>query len=215
MWMLQFQKNNLVHDYKCQERNFTSCAAPTIHRILITKENYESRIESIELLSQSFYMVIVLARLVIPKRHCSLEQMSNLGLLLLGTASDLQEFQSQMGDMFEANEDKDWIKCVFVLVLITWTWSVSLMAINLDRCEWSPSSRTTPRFLDSLVQDFFWKITINLFLNDIPYLLVRLLIIQFDKDTAHENIFFVAKNVIGIAVGVSRVWCLPPAKKQD
>jgi hypothetical protein len=215
MWMLEFEKNELVVALKNRTNSILSSSNTTAqieHEVQNQNsvDEYHTEIESIELWSQSFYMFIVIARLLIPKRHCSLEQMSNLGLLLLGTASDLQEFQAQMGDLFEANHDKYWIHCVFMLVILIWTWSISLMAINLDRCDSKPS----PRFIDSLVQNFYWKITINLFLNDIPYLLVRLLIIYFIENAIQESFFFMAKNVIGIALGVSRIWS-SPSKKLD
>jgi hypothetical protein len=209
MWTLEFEKNKLVLELKNLTNATSSDDQNSLEIHTKTINDLSIKIESIELWSQSFYMVIVLSRLLIPKRHCSLEQMSNLGLLLLGTASDLQEFQAQMGDLFEANYDQYWIRCVFMLVIIIWTWSISLMAINLDRCE----SKTSPRFIDSFVQNFYWKITINLFLNDIPYLLVRLLIIYFIENAIHESFFFMAKNVIGIALGVSRVWSTPSKKK--
>ena len=212
MWMLQIEKSRLVQMQKLSNQT------EIINNSTISKTHEKSEallIESIELWSQSFYMVIVISRILIPKRHCSLEQMSNLGLLLLGTASDLQEFQAQMDEIFEINKSK--INIIFIVVLVTWTWSILLLVINLDRSE----PKANSRFVDGLIQSFYWKVTINLFLNDIPYLLVRLLILfkseqkyEAEENPMHESFFFMVKNVIGIAVGVSRFW-IPLTNKID
>lgn len=192
IWMLELEK----YDLKRAEKRAQQPA------------EIANKIDSIELWCQSFYMVIIVSRLLIPKRHCSLEQMSSLGMLLLGTASDLQEFQAEMNDLFDEDQkDKEKLSSTFILLLVTWSWSISLLAINLDRCETSqPNWITTRSFVDNLVQNFYWKVGINLFLNDIPYFIVRLILVITVHGSFYSSSVFIIKNLIGIIVGMSRLW---------
>jgi hypothetical protein len=217
MWILEIEKHRLKLDAKREQISVYAHAIKLNQTIVNYDEKitiYSKAIYSINLWSQSFYIMIIIARLLIPKRHCSLEQMSNLGLLLLGTASDLQEFQAQIDEIYDKNNTDHRIKFILILVFIIWTWSISLLAINLDRSD----SKSSSRFFDSLIQNFYWKITINLFLNDVPYLLIRLFLFfyfQSEEGSDDEGIFFMVKNFIGIAVGVSRFLSTTTASKNN
>ncbi|CAF1003843.1 unnamed protein product, partial [Brachionus calyciflorus] len=117
--------------------------------------------------------------ILIPKRNCSLEHLSNLGLILVGTASDLQEFQSQIDDLYEIHIDKYWMEYVYFIFLGIWTWSLFILVVNLDRSDPSPS-HVASHPIDRFVQNLHFKI----FFID------------------YNSYFFLAKNLIAILVGI-------------
>lgn len=86
-----------------------------------------------KILQQTFYIITIVLRWVLPKYKNTREQMSNVIKFLLNIASDAQELQSNVTELrlqkdletlltFEASR----------LYLFTWTWSLPLFCVNID-----------------------------------------------------------------------------------
>ena len=179
-------------------------------------------------LQQSFYIVIIFLRILLPKYNSPRDQTSNVVKFLLNVVSDAQELQSNVAEL---KKNKDQIIFnqfgVVELYLITWTWSLPLVCLNIDETlEYNDEEKTDinnlskeqlviekrlaqldSTYVFQLFKNFYWKFFFVLLLLDLPYLISRLVGKFYYEDSLPDAFFFTVKNACQVLLGIHRVIC--------
>ncbi|RUS91057.1 hypothetical protein EGW08_001185 [Elysia chlorotica] len=162
--------------------------------------------EWIRTLEQILLLILILGRWFLPKGKLTHDQLSQLLLVYIGTAADIVEF-------FEAFKEErvryDRILCTVILGI----WSLSLIQFSLvltasrarrDRTGLVPM--THPKGVtDTCCNPDVYGILISICLQDLPFLVLRLLLIFKYNVVSYTNMFFTCKNTIVIILLIYRL----------
>ncbi|XP_034943675.1 transmembrane protein 26 [Chelonus insularis] len=162
----------------------------------------------VTLIEQFLMLVLIIGRWMLPKGDLTRDQLSQLLLVYIGTAADIIEFF----DSFK--EDK--IARELLLVYLTlgiWSWSLMQFTVVLtatkSRKARLSSGTTVKRKVPtetSCCSIDVWAITLNMILQDAPFLAFRLLIIIHYRIVSYMNIFFTCKNTLVILLQLYRLY---------
>ncbi|XP_029306011.1 transmembrane protein 26-like [Cottoperca gobio] len=131
------------------------------------------------------------------------DELSQLLLIFVGTAADILEFTSEtLSDIKEKS-------CLVYIILGVWTWSMLQFPLHLAVVNSKPDSEgeqgdqevtlLTKRSTD------MWSIVEALFIQDGPFLLVRLIVMTY-FDVFHQMlVFFAIKNFLVIILNLYRL----------
>ncbi|XP_057330909.1 transmembrane protein 26 isoform X1 [Microplitis mediator] len=161
----------------------------------------------VTLIEQFLMLVLIVGRWMLPKGDLTRDQLSQLLLVYIGTAADIIEFF----DSFK--EDK--IGQEYVLVYLTlgiWSWSLMQFTVVLTATKSRKSrlssgttiKRKVPTKTSCCSIDT-WAITLNIILQDAPFLAFRLIIIIHYHIVSYMNIFFTCKNTLVILLQLYRL----------
>ncbi|XP_030060696.1 transmembrane protein 26 [Microcaecilia unicolor] len=148
-------------------------------------------------LHQTFLLLLIIGRWLLPiGAGITRDQLSQLLLLFVGTAADILDF----GRETLAQGDVRSNTTLVYVILGTWTWSMlqfplDLAVINIGSQPASSSMRWPCLLLCRYSADL-WNIAITLFIQDGPFLIVRLVLMIHFKVINQMLVFFSAKNVL-------------------
>ncbi|KAL7857591.1 hypothetical protein SRHO_G00164900 [Serrasalmus rhombeus] len=133
------------------------------------------------------------------------DQLSQLLLIFVGTAADILEFTSET-----LSDVKDNSPQLVYIILAVWTWSMLQFPFHLsvvnskagDECESQPDT-----FLNRHSTDF-WAVVETLFIQDGPFLLVRLTVMIHFNIIHQMLVFFTIKNLLVVTLNVYRMWVI-------
>ncbi|KAF5927877.1 hypothetical protein HPG69_009243 [Diceros bicornis minor] len=133
------------------------------------------------------------------------DQLSQLLLLFVGTAADILEFTS---DTLEEQNVRNSPSLVYA-ILIIWTWSMLQfpldLAVKYVMCPLSVTSRGFPSLFFCQYSADLWNIGISIFIQDGPFLVVRLILMTYFKVINQMLVFFAAKNFLVVVLQLYRL----------
>lgn len=170
-----------------------------------------------KILQQTFYVLTIIIRIIIPKYRCTREQISNFTIFMISIASDAQELQANVSQLLVLNPNEDSIE-ICKEYLLVWIWSLPLFCVNLDensaeeeeQNKNQKSANKTFEKLESnfyyfLFKNFYWKFFFMILLIDLPYFLVRLKGAFYLANNTNDYYFFLGKNSFQLALGIYRI----------
>ncbi|PVD36910.1 hypothetical protein C0Q70_03903 [Pomacea canaliculata] len=175
----------------------------------------------IRTLEQLLLLLLILGRWLLPKGKLTHDQLSQLLLVYIGTAADIVEF-------FDAFKEKrgrvryNRILCIVILGI----WSFSLIQFSLvltatrARRDQSGLVPTRKRYKASgetvgCCSADVYGIIISIMLQDLPFLVLRMLLIFKYKVLSYTNMFFTSKNTIVIILLIYRLIVVQIEKRKE
>lgn len=159
-------------------------------------------------LHQVLLILLILGKWLLPLGGgVTRDQLSQLLLIFVGTAADILEFTSEtLSDVKESNN-----KLVYV-ILAVWTWSMLQFPFQLSVVTSQPQNSDEPKGGDgccnlvlSRHSTDIWNIVESLFIQDGPFLVVRL-IVMINFDVFHQMlVFFAIKNFLVVVLNLYRL----------
>lgn len=129
------------------------------------------------------------------------DQLSQLLLVFVGTAADILEFTSEtLSDVKESSPQ------LVYIILGVWTWSMLQFPLHLSVITADPDSEGTQgeSFLSRHRTDI-WQIVETLFIQDGPFLIVRLTVMLHFAVVHQMLLFFAIKNLLVVALNFYRL----------
>uniref|UniRef100_A0A8B9KU15 Transmembrane protein 26 n=1 Tax=Astyanax mexicanus TaxID=7994 RepID=A0A8B9KU15_ASTMX len=133
------------------------------------------------------------------------DELSQLLLIFVGTAADILEFTSET-----LSDVKDNSPQLVYIILAVWTWSMLQFPFHLsvvnsrddDECENQGDSVLTKHRTD------FWTVVETLFIQDGPFLVVRLTVMIHYAIVHQMLVFFAIKNFLVVTLNIYRMWVI-------
>uniref|UniRef100_A0A3B1J8B8 Transmembrane protein 26b n=1 Tax=Astyanax mexicanus TaxID=7994 RepID=A0A3B1J8B8_ASTMX len=130
------------------------------------------------------------------------DELSQLLLIFVGTAADILEFTSET--LSDVNPQ------LVYIILAVWTWSMLQFPFHLsvvnsrddDECENQGDSVLTKHRTD------FWTVVETLFIQDGPFLVVRLTVMIHYAIVHQMLVFFAIKNFLVVTLNIYRMWVI-------
>ncbi|XP_061934002.1 transmembrane protein 26 [Apis cerana] len=170
--------------------------------IKISKETWVTLIE------QFLMLILIIGRWMLPKGDLTRDQLSQLLLVYIGTAADIIEFFDSFKEDRIAREP--------VLVYLTlgiWAWSLMQFTVVLTATKSRKSRLSSGNAVKRRIQTEtsccsidVWGITLNMILQDGPFLAFRLILIVHYRIVSYMNIFFTCKNTLVILLQLYRLY---------
>ncbi|KAA0711045.1 Transmembrane protein 26 [Triplophysa tibetana] len=157
-------------------------------------------------LHQALLILLILGKWLLPLGGgVTRDELSQLLLVFVGTAADILEFTSEsMSDVKENNQQ------LVYIILGVWTWSMLQfpfhLAVVTSRLQNSDESGDgCCNFLMSRHSTDIWNIVESLFIQDGPFLVVRLIVMIY-FDVFHQMlVFFAIKNFLVVILNLYRL----------
>ncbi|GFO36048.1 transmembrane protein [Plakobranchus ocellatus] len=162
--------------------------------------------EWIRTLEQILLLILILGRWFLPKGKLTHDQLSQLLLVYIGTAADIVEF-------FEAFKEETvrYNRTLCIVILGIWTMSLIQFSLVLtasrarrDRTGLVPITHSKGR-TDTCCNPDVYGILISICLQDLPFLVLRLILIFKYFVLSYTNMFFTCKNTIVIILLIYRL----------
>ncbi|KAJ1144568.1 hypothetical protein NDU88_010866 [Pleurodeles waltl] len=157
-------------------------------------------------LHQTFLLLLVIGKWFLPTdAGTSREQLSQLLLLFVGTAADILEFSTETLELADVRKEA----VLVYSILSVWTWSMLQFLLdvavkNVDLHQ-SPAPKGRCSLLLSQHSADLWNIGISLFIQDGPFLIVRLILMIYYKVITQMLVFFAAKNILVVMLLLYRL----------
>ncbi|XP_068183799.1 transmembrane protein 26-like [Antennarius striatus] len=156
-------------------------------------------------LHQILLILLILGKWLLPLGGgVTRDELSQLLLIFVGTAADILEFTSETLLDIKGNSTQ-----LVYIILAVWTWSMLQFPLHLSVVNSKPDSEgeemvkqeslLTKRSTD------MWNIMEALFIQDGPFLVVRLLVIIYYKVFHQMLVFFTIKNFLVVVLNLYRL----------
>lgn len=161
-------------------------------------------------LHQTLLLILILGRWLLPiGGTITRDQLSELLLMFVGTAADILEFTTET--LKENNVRNNTILVSGILVV--WTWSMLQFPLDLAVqlklvCPSSVKARGFLRLFLCQYSADLWTIGLSFFIQDGPFLVVRLVLMIYFKVINHMLVFFAVKNSLVMALHFYRLVAL-------
>ncbi|XP_067223597.1 transmembrane protein 26 [Chanodichthys erythropterus] len=159
-------------------------------------------------LHQVLLILLILGKWLLPLGGgVTRDELSQLLLIFVGTAADILEFTSEtLSDVKEKNHQ------LVYIILAVWTWSMLQFPLHLAVVTSRPQNPDEPKagegccnLLLSRHSTDIWNIVESLFIQDGPFLVVRLIVMIF-FDVFHQMlVFFAIKNFLVVVLNLYRL----------
>ncbi|XP_048194805.1 transmembrane protein 26 [Perognathus longimembris pacificus] len=165
-------------------------------------------------LHQTFLLLLIIGRWLLPiGGNITRDQLSELLLMFVGTAADILEFTTET--LKENNvRNNPGLVCGILLI---WTWSMLQfpldLAVHHAVCPSSENARRFPILFFCLYSADLWNIGISVFIQDGPFLIVRLLLMTYFQVINHMLVFFAVKNSLVVVLHLYRLVVLALAAR--
>ncbi|XP_004701432.1 transmembrane protein 26 [Echinops telfairi] len=160
-------------------------------------------------LHQTFLLMLIIGRWLLPiGGGITRDQLSQLLLMFVGTAADILEFTSET--LEEQNVRNN--PALVYAILAIWTWSMLQFPLDLAvqhvMCPSSVTARGFPSLFFCQYSADLWNIGISVFIQDGPFLVVRLLLMIYFKVINQMLVFFAVKNFLVVVLQLYRLLVL-------
>nr|XP_006209164.1 transmembrane protein 26 [Vicugna pacos] len=157
-------------------------------------------------LHQTFLLMLIIGRWLLPiGGEITRDQLSQLLLMFVGTAADILEFTSET---LEEENVRNSPALVYA-ILVIWTWSMLQFPLDLAVqhivCPLSVTTRGFPSQFFCQYSADLWNIGISIFIQDGPFLVVRLILMTYFKVINQMLVFFAAKNFLVVVLQLYRL----------
>ncbi|KAL1771929.1 transmembrane protein 26 [Sigmodon hispidus] len=161
-------------------------------------------------LHQTLLLILILGRWLLPiGGTITRDQLSELLLIFVGTAADILEFTTETLKENDVRNNPTLVSGI----LVVWTWSMLQfpldLAVQLKLVY--PSSVKDRGFLRLFLSQYsadLWAIGLSFFIQDGPFLVVRLVLMIYFKVINHMLVFFAVKNSLVTALHFYRLVAL-------
>uniref|UniRef100_A0A8C0VU44 Transmembrane protein 26 n=2 Tax=Castor canadensis TaxID=51338 RepID=A0A8C0VU44_CASCN len=165
-------------------------------------------------LHQTFLLMLIIGRWLLPIGGAiTRDQLSELLLMFVGTAADILEFTTET--LKENNVRSN--HALVCAILVIWTWSMLQFPLDLAVqhvvCPSSVKARRFPILFFCLYSADLWNIGISIFIQDGPFLIVRLILMAYFKVINHMLVFFAVKNSLVVLLHLYRLVVLALAAR--
>lgn len=161
-------------------------------------------------LHQTLLLILILGRWLLPiGGTITRDQLSELLLMFVGTAADILEFTTET-----LKEDNVRTNLILVCgILAVWTWSMLQFPLDLAVqlklvCPSSVKARGFLRLFLCQYSADLWAIGLSFFIQDGPFLVVRLVLMIYFRVINHMLVFFAVKNSLVMALHFYRLVAL-------
>nr|XP_004657842.1 transmembrane protein 26 isoform X1 [Jaculus jaculus] len=168
-------------------------------------------------LHETLLLVLILGRWLLPiGGTITRDQLSELLLIFVGTAADILEFATQT-----LNEKDVRSNPVLVFAILgIWTWNMLQFPLDLPvQLKVVCPSKVKARGFASLFfchySSDLWTICLSLFIQDGPFLVVRVILMSYFKVISHMLVFFTVKNSLVIMLHLYRLVALILATRES
>ncbi|XP_033763967.1 transmembrane protein 26-like [Pecten maximus] len=160
----------------------------------------------LRILEQFLLLMLIVGRWLLPKGSLSHDQLSQLLLVYVGTAADIVEF-------YEAFSEELVMYNRLLCYIILGIWTLSLLQFTLvltaTRARRDQSGVPSSGYSDTdkvgCCNPEIYGIVTSIFMQDCPFLVVRLLLIFKYGVISYTNMFFTSKNSLVIVLLMYRV----------
>ncbi|XP_069117865.1 transmembrane protein 26-like [Argopecten irradians] len=160
----------------------------------------------LRILEQFLLLMLIVGRWLLPKGSLSHDQLSQLLLVYVGTAADIVEF-------YEAFSEELVMYNRLLCYIILGIWTLSLLQFTLvltaTRARRDQSGVPASALADTekvgCCNPEIYGIVTSIFMQDCPFLVVRLLLIFKYRVISYTNMFFTSKNSLVIVLLLYRV----------
>ncbi|KAM4851815.1 transmembrane protein 26 [Thomomys bottae] len=165
-------------------------------------------------LHQTFLLMLIIGRWLLPiGSTITRDQLSELLLMFVGTAADILEFTTET---LKENNVRNNPELVCAILLV-WTWSMLQFPLDLAVqhavCPSSMNARRFPILFFCLYSADLWNIGISVFIQDGPFLVVRLILMTYFQVINHMLVFFAVKNSLVVLLHLYRLVALALAAR--
>ncbi|XP_004858323.1 transmembrane protein 26 [Heterocephalus glaber] len=163
-------------------------------------------------LHQTFLLMLIIGRWLLPiGGTITRDQLSELLLMFVGTAADILEFTSETLDLENVRNNTPLV-CA---ILVIWTWSMLQFPLDLAVqqvvCPSSVTARGFPSLFFCQYSSDLWNIGISIFIQDGPFLTVRLILMTHFSVINQMLVFFAVKNLLVVLLHLYRLAVLASA----
>uniref|UniRef100_A0A8D2AXH7 Transmembrane protein 26 n=1 Tax=Sciurus vulgaris TaxID=55149 RepID=A0A8D2AXH7_SCIVU len=157
-------------------------------------------------LHQTFLLMLIIGRWLLPiGGTITRDQLSELLLMFVGTAADILEFTSETLGLNSVRNNPALV-CV---ILVIWTWSMLQFPLDLAVqhvvCPLSVTARGFVSLFFCQYSADLWNIGISIFIQDGPFLIVRLILMTYFKVINQMLVFFAVKNFLVVVLHLYRL----------
>ncbi|ESO88818.1 hypothetical protein LOTGIDRAFT_125533, partial [Lottia gigantea] len=162
----------------------------------------------LRVIEQFLLLMLIIGRWMLPKGSLTHDQLSQLLLVYVGTAADIVEFYEAFSE-----EKVTYNRFLCYIILGIWTTSLLQFSLVLTATRARQDQSGVPRPIPLEIQDNvstccnpeIYGIVISIMLQDLPFLVVRLLLIFRYKVVSYTNFFFTSKNTLVIILLMYRL----------
>ncbi|XP_030018964.1 transmembrane protein 26-like isoform X1 [Sphaeramia orbicularis] len=155
-------------------------------------------------LHQILLILLILGKWLLPASGVlTRNQLSQLLLIFVGTAADILEFTSET-----LSDIKDSSPSMVYIILAVWTWSMLQFPLHFSVMEASSDDLSEPASSPSVLSNLradIWSTAEALFIQDGPFLLVRLTVMIYFNVVHQMLIFFAIKNFLVVILNIYRL----------
>ncbi|XP_067408678.1 transmembrane protein 26 [Emydura macquarii macquarii] len=159
-------------------------------------------------LHQTLLLLLIIGRWLLPiGGEITRDQLSQLLLMFVGIAADTLEFTSETLEVENIRQNH----ALVYAILGVWTWSMLQFPLDLAvqhfgcKPSVSKTSKRVPILLLCRHSADLWNIGISLFIQDGPFLVVRLILMIYFKVINQMLVFFTAKNILIVMLQLYRL----------
>ncbi|XP_002718517.1 transmembrane protein 26 [Oryctolagus cuniculus] len=157
-------------------------------------------------LHQTFLLLLIIGRWLLPiGGEITRDQLSQLLLMFVGTAADILEFTSETLEIQSVRSNP----ALVYAILILWTWSMLQFPLDLAVqnvvCSSTVLARGFPSLFFCQYSADLWNIGISVFIQDGPFLILRLILMTCFNVTNQMLVFFAAKNFLVVVLHLYRL----------
>ncbi|XP_006089770.1 transmembrane protein 26 [Myotis lucifugus] len=225
LWILEVQHGNQYCGSQSEGMSQNTSSKEDFNQTLMTSEQAhggDSLIETAKVfvnnlstvcekdwtlgLHQTFLLMLIIGRWLLPiGGTITRDQLSELLLLFVGTAADILEFTSET---LAENTVRNNPSLVYGILCI-WTWSMLQFPLDLAVqhvvCPLSLRARGFPSLFFCQYSADLWNIGISVFIQDGPFLIVRLVLMAYYKVFNQMLVFFAVKNFLVVMLHLYRL----------
>ncbi|KAK6175640.1 hypothetical protein SNE40_014051 [Patella caerulea] len=161
----------------------------------------------LRVIEQFLLLMLIVGRWMLPKGPLSHDQLSQLLLVYVGTAADIVEFYEAFSE-----EQVKYNRFLCYIILGIWTtsllqFSLVLTATRARRDQSGVPSAHVNRESEGTecCNPEIYGIVISILLQDLPFLVIRMLLIFRYKVVSYTNMFFTSKNTLVIVLLMYRL----------
>ncbi|XP_053442348.1 transmembrane protein 26 [Nycticebus coucang] len=152
-------------------------------------------------LHQTLLLILIIGRWLLPiGGGITRDQLAQLLLIFVGTAADILEFTSETLEEEQVRNNPGLVKAI----LIIWTWSMVQFPLDLAvqnvECPLTVTVRGFPSQFFCQYSADLWNIGISIFIQDGPFLVVRVILMAYYKVINQMLAFFAAKNFLVVVL---------------
>lgn len=161
-------------------------------------------------LHQTLLLILIIGRWLLPiGGTITRDQLSELLLMFVGTAADILEFTTETLKENNVRNNPTLVSGI----LVVWTWSMLQFPLDLAVqlklvCPASVKARGFLRVFLCQYSADLWAIGLSFFIQDGPFLVVRLVLMIYFKVINHMLVFFAVKNSLVMALHFYRLVAL-------